>query len=68
MINFNERLKQIRISSNMTQREVVELLQTSHNCYASWEQGRTEPNTDMLRRLCKIFDVSADYLLGLTDY
>ena len=33
----------------------------------SWEQGRTEPDIKTIVKLCKIFDVSADYLLGLED-
>lgn len=34
------------------------------SCYANWEQGRTEPNVEMLRQLCVIFDVSADELIN----
>lgn len=32
-----------------------------------WERARTEPDFQTLVRLCKLFDVSADYLLGLSD-
>ncbi len=52
----------------MTQREVYTRLNMSPNGYASYEQGRTEPNIATLVQLCAIFDVSADFLLGLTDY
>lgn len=66
-MKFNERLKMIRIESGKTQKDVYLELGISPNGYASYEQGRTEPNVDTLIKLCKIFDVSADYLLGLTD-
>lgn len=66
-MRFNERLKMIRQESGKTQKAVYEELGISPNGYASYEQGRTEPSIDTLIKLCKIFDVSADYLLGLTD-
>ncbi len=51
----------------MTQKDVYTLLSVSPNCYASWEQGRTQPDIENLKRLCEIFQVSADHLLGLED-
>lgn len=66
-MKFNERLKMVRLESGKTQKDVYLQLGISPNGYASYEQGRTEPNVDTLIKLCKIFDVSADYLLGLTD-
>ena len=66
-MKFSERLKQIRKESGMTQKDVYERLGISCNGYASYEQGRTEPNIATLIKLCKIFEVSADYLLGIED-
>lgn len=66
-MNFNEQLREIRKLHGMTQKDVYTLLQVSPNCYASWEQGRTQPDIDRLKTLCRIFDVSADYLLGIED-
>lgn len=66
-MKFNERLKAIRKECGMTQREVYSKLNISPNGYASYEQGRTEPSIDTLVKLCQIFDVSADVLLGLKD-
>ncbi len=64
-MEFSERLKTIRKDCNMTQREVYEKLNMSPNGYASYEQGRTEPNIETIKQLCKIFGVSADTLLGI---
>ncbi|MBQ8309165.1 MAG: helix-turn-helix transcriptional regulator [Clostridia bacterium] len=66
-MKFCERLKMIRQESNMTQKDVYTQLNISQNGYASYEQGRTEPNINTLIKLCKIFDVSSDYLLGLEE-
>ncbi|MDE6586236.1 MAG: helix-turn-helix domain-containing protein [Clostridia bacterium] len=64
-MNFNEILKEVRKDCGMTQKDVYQRLQVSPNCYASWEQGRTQPDIESIKKLCAIFDVSADYLLGI---
>ena len=66
-MEFNERLKAIRKECGKTQKNIYELLKVSANCYASWEQGRTEPDIKSIIKLCNIFGVSADYLLGISD-
>lgn len=66
-MKFKDSLKEIRHARNMTQKDVYTLLSVSPNCYASWEQGRTQPDIENLKRLCEIFQVSADQLLGLED-
>ncbi len=66
-MKFNERLKEIRKECGKTQKEVYTALGISANGYASYEQGRTEPSIETLIKLCKVLDVSADYLLGLED-
>ena len=61
--DFGENLKQIRKSNQMTQKQVAAILNCSINKYASWEQGRTEPDIESIRLLCKIFNVTSDDLL-----
>ena len=41
------------------------LLNMSRTGYASWEQGLAEPNSSDLKKLCVIFDVTADELLEI---
>ena len=48
----------------MTQKQVAEKLNVVESCYANWEQGRTEPNIAMLRKLCEIFDITLDELIN----
>ncbi len=53
-----------RRDSELTQKQVANKLGVVESCYANWEQGRTEPNIEMLRKLCKIFQVSLDELIN----
>ncbi len=64
-MDFSDSLKQIRRERGFTQRDVYEWLHVSPNCYASWEQGRTQPDIENIKRLCSFFQVSSDRLLGL---
>lgn len=66
-MKFCERLKEIRKECGFTQKDIYTRLEVSPNCYASWEQGRTQPDIENIKKLCKIFEVSSDYLLGLSD-
>jgi len=48
-MKFNESLRGIRRQSGMTQKDVYTLLQVSPNCYASREQGRTQPDIESIK-------------------
>lgn len=64
-----ERLRELRTECNLTQREIARQLEITQSGYLRWEKGITEPNIESIKKLCKIFDVSADYLIGLeNDY
>ncbi|MDE5788966.1 MAG: helix-turn-helix domain-containing protein [Clostridia bacterium] len=64
---IKNRIKELRKEKGLTQKQLAALLNKSETGYASWEQGLSEPNVNDLRLLCKIFEVSADYLLGITN-
>jgi transcriptional regulator with XRE-family HTH domain len=59
------RLKELRKEKGITQKQLAELMNKSVTGLASWEQGLSEPSINDLRKLCKIYGISADYLLGL---
>lgn len=61
---FCKNLKDTRKLCNLTQKQVANALNVVESCYANWEQGRTEPNIDMLRKLSVIFKVSLDDLIN----
>lgn len=61
---FCKNLKEARGACGMTQKQVAQKLDVVESCYANWEQGRTEPNISMLRRLSEIFDADIDELIN----
>lgn len=64
---FNERLKLLRKKHNLTQSILAEKLGIAKTTLASYEQGKNEPNMDMIQKIAIYFNVSTDYLLNLTD-
>jgi len=63
-IKFCKNLKSVRLENGLTQKQVAHNLGVVESCYANWEQGRTEPNVEMLRKLGTLFDVSIDELIN----
>lgn len=64
---IKHRIKELRKEKGLTQKQLAQLVHKSETGLASWEQGLSEPNVNDIRLLCKIFEVSSDYLLGLED-
>lgn len=62
-----ERIKNLRVQSGMTQAGLAEQLHVTRSNVNSWEHGHAVPSTGMLIALTKLFGVSADYLLGISD-
>lgn len=62
---FKENLRKLRKQIGLTQKDIALKLNVVESCYANWEQGRTEPNIETLKKLCKILEVSADELLEM---
>ena len=66
-MNYRERMRAVREDRDMTQAEVGKLLNKSQQGYNHIESGRAELKIDDLMTLCRYYDLSADYLIGLTD-
>lgn len=58
------RIKEIRIKNNLSQKELAEHLNTSQANVSGWECGKWQPPHHILVDLAYRFDVSIDYLLG----
>lgn len=67
MNNFSQLLKELRAEKKIKQKDIAEILRISTTCYAGYEQGYREPSFEVLKKLANYFDVSTDYLLGLSD-
>lgn len=61
------RLKELRQEKGLTLNSVSKALGCPLTTYANYEQGTREPSIDMIKSLCDLYDVSADYLIGRTD-
>lgn len=66
-MKFNLRLKQLRQKNKLTQGELADILGLKPTAISNYESERNEPSFDKLIALSKYFDVSCDYLLGVTD-
>lgn len=63
-----DRLKELRKSARKTQKEVSELIGVASSTYSMYERGEREPDFKTLDKICKLFNVSSDYLIGASDY
>ena len=61
------RMKNLREDSDKTQQEVADYLGTSQTMYARYDRGVNEIPTRHLIKLTKFYNVSLDYLCGLSD-
>ena len=61
------RIYELRKQQNLTQEAFSELLGVSRQSVQKWETSVTSPDSDNLLKICRIFNVSADYLLGLDN-
>ena len=61
------RIRDLREDSDLTQQKVADYLHCSQSLYAYYESGRRNLPVDNLIALAKLYNVSTDYILGLTD-
>lgn len=64
---YYKRLRDLREDSDKTQKEIAEYLGMKQPQYFRYETGIRDIPSDILIALCKYYDVSADYILGLSD-
>ena len=65
--NFNENLKEARLKSGLSQKDVAENIGVAKSTYSLYESGSREPNVNTIKKIADFFNVSVDYLLGRTD-
>lgn len=66
--NIGKRLKEARKAAGYTQAQIATELCMTQQQYSRFENGVFELNYQQIIFLCKKYDISADYLLGLIDY
>jgi len=61
------RLRDLREDRDMKQREIADYLNCSQQVYSNYELGQRDIPTYILIKLSRLYQVSVDFLLGLTD-
>ena len=64
---YLKRLRDLREDHDKTQQEIADVLGTSQTMYARYERGANELPIHHLVSLCRYYNVSSDYILGLVD-
>ena len=64
---YNDRMRGLREDNDLTQKQVAEILGIAQTTYSQYELNKRQIPIECLVALCKYYDVSADYMLGLTD-
>lgn len=64
---FGNRLRNLRISENITGVELGKVLNVTKVAISNWESGKRTPDQETLTKIADYFDVTTDYLLGRTD-
>lgn len=67
MVNMGNKLKELRKQKRLTQKQVADRIGLAISAVSSYEAGTRYPSYDVLIKLARIFHVSTDYLLGMTD-
>ena len=62
-----QRLEDLRIDSDRTQADIAGFLGCQREVYRRYEKGTRQIPVDMLIQLSKLYNVSIDYLVGLTN-
>ncbi|MBQ2450232.1 MAG: helix-turn-helix transcriptional regulator [Lachnospiraceae bacterium] len=65
-MDYIVRMRNLREDNDKTQQEIADMLGTSQTMYARYERGANELPIRHLIRMAKYYNVSTDYLLGLT--
>lgn len=65
--SMKDKLKLLRKQMGVSQIVVAKAIGVTPSAYSNYEQGTREPNIQILANICKYYDVSADYLIGLED-
>ena len=60
---MNNRIKQFRLKSKLTQQQLADLMDVTRQAVTRWESGTVEPSTENLISLAQIFDCSVDELI-----
>ena len=62
-----KRIRDLREDKDLTQRDLARILNCSQQVYSNYELGQRDLPTDILIKLSDFYQVSTDYILGISD-
>ena len=68
LINIQKRLRECIKNSPYSQKEIAKAVNVSPQTISKYMKKDIFPALDTLSKLCKLLDVSSDYILGLSDF
>lgn len=66
-MDYRTRIKEVREDRDLTQKQIGQIINKSQQGYNHIEAGRAELKINDLIALCKYYNLSADYLIGLSN-
>lgn len=66
-MSMGERLKKAREKKGLSREDLGKYLGVSYSTISKYETDEREPSNEILIKICKYLDISADYLLGRSD-
>ena len=65
---INEKIKQLRIENQISQIELAKKLNISRQALGHYENGDRQINIELIKKICVLFDITADELLEMDDF
>lgn len=66
-MNYTDRIRSLREDRDLSQTKVAELLNIGQKTYSDYELGKTRIPVDSLIKLAEFYNVSMDYICGVSD-
>ena len=67
MMKYTKRLYELRTDRDLKQEDLARVLKTTKQTYGKYENGKLNLKIEDLITLCQFYNVSADYVIGLTN-
>ena len=66
-MEYPERIRELRQDNDLKQKDIAKMLGVAQTTYSQYELNKRPMPIEYLVALCKFYDISADYMLGLFD-
>ena len=66
-MEYPERIRELRQDNDLKQKDIAKMLGVAQTTYSQYELNKRPMPIEYLVALCKFYDISADYMLGLSD-